>query len=445
MKLSIKITLLIISFAVVFGASFIYISSGLIRDRLYTSQDQWIETLVHAISEGIALNTINGDVLEVREKLQRIVQNDIALEYAYVTDFQGRIFAHTFEKGFPRALLNQHKENKLISEKHKHASERHLPPDELHTLQPIKTYHGEILDVAYPLINGLSSHLHLGVNQIETISLIQDTNTEIILLVLFLTLIGSIITIFFARRITAPLHQLAQNIQLYGKGELSKPIHLEKSSQEVRELSNTFTTMIEDRKKLKASLVEQDMIYRRLLESTTAIPWELDLDTWQFTYIGKQITNTFNYPIEKWYTENFWLDHIYSGDRENVIAYCKSETALGHNHELEYRMINTDKQIVWIREDVTIIFQDEQAVRLQGFMFDITLRKQAELENQQYKKLLHQKQSTFFEWAKSKDLDLQHALHRATELSAESLQTDRVSIWLYNEKHTAIICEDLCY
>lgn len=275
MKLSIKIILLIITLVIVLGASFIYISSNLIRDRLYIYQDEWIETLVHAISEGIALNTINGDVLAAREKLQSIVQNDIALEYAYVTDFQGRIFTHTFEKGFPRALFYQHEKDRQVTTKHKHTGERHTPPEELHTLQPIKTTHGNIIDISYPLINGLSSHLHLGVNQNEIISLIQDTNTEIIILVLFLTLIGSIITILFARRITAPLYQLAQSIQSYGKGQLTESINIEKASQEVRDLSNTFATMINERKKIDEEIQKyrehlEDLVEKRTNELATA-------------------------------------------------------------------------------------------------------------------------------------------------------------------------------
>ena len=443
MKLSIKITLLIIVFAIVFAASFIFVTSNLIRDRLYDSQTEWVETLVHAISEGIAYKTINGESLEVKENLKKIVENDLALDYAFVTDFQGRIFAHTFEKGFPKALLHQHNKNLLTKKSHSKPTEHHQHSHENHTLKSFKTSHGDILDISYPLVEGLDSHLHLGVKQNEILLIIQQTNKDIIVLVFFLTFIGSIVAIFITQRVTSPLYQLANYMHLYGQGKLTQSINLDNASQEVRDLSQSFVKMINDRKDLEISLLERDTIYHRLLESTTAIPWEFDIDSWRFTYIGKQIANIFNYPLEDWYNKNFWFDHIFEDDRKKVFDYCKKETTLGHDHELEYRMLNDDDRIIWIREDVSIIFEKNKPVRLQGFMFDITQRKQAEIEYQQYVDLMQQKQSTFFEWAKSKEPNLQQALHRATELSADSLKTDRVSIWLYNEKRDTIVCQDL--
>ena len=62
MKLSVKITLLVISLFIGFGMLFILISNNIMHDRLIASQDEWVETLVHAVSEDITLKTINGDV-----------------------------------------------------------------------------------------------------------------------------------------------------------------------------------------------------------------------------------------------------------------------------------------------------------------------------------------------------------------------------------------------
>jgi len=427
MKLSIKILILVISTAFIFAVALISLFSNLTRDRLSASQSEWVETLAHAVSEGITLNTINGDMLVAREKLQTIVQNDIALEYAYVTDFDGDVFTHTFEGGFPRALIHQ----------------LHEHPEEHNVLQPMTTNLGDILDITHPLINGMDAHLHLGVNQTEINALIQETNEEIIFLVFILTFVATIIFLLFAQRITTPLYRLANFMYNYGKGDLTETINIGKASYEVRELANAFNQMIEDRQDLEVSLIERDMIYRRLVDSTTAIPWELDLADWRFNYVGQQIVELLGYPVDDWYTENFWADHIHPEDRDYAIAYCKSETALGHDHVFEYRMIDADSQIVWIRCDVTIIYNEGTPVRLQGFMFDITAKKTAELEHQQHMELMQQKQYSFLEWAKSKDLDLQTALHKATELSGDSLKTDRVSIWLYNPERTAIVCEDL--
>lgn len=48
---------------------------------------------------------INAEGLRVLETLKEAVQKTDDMVYAYVTDFDGKIFTHTFEKGFPKALV----------------------------------------------------------------------------------------------------------------------------------------------------------------------------------------------------------------------------------------------------------------------------------------------------------------------------------------------------
>lgn len=121
-----------------------------------------------------------------------------------------------------------------------------------------------------------------------------------------------------------------------------------------------------------------DIWYRRLVESTYAIPWELDLDTWCFTHIGEQIVDLLGYPIEEWYSENFWLDHIHPDDKTWAPKFCQAATEKNEDHELEYRFIAADGRVVWIR-DVVSVLEDESGNRvLQGFMFDISAHKQVE-------------------------------------------------------------------
>ncbi len=427
MKISVKIALLVISLSLVYGIAFVYLTSVILRDRLHASQNEWAGTLVHAISEGITLNTINGDVLKVREKLEAIVNDDPALEYAYVTDFDGYVLTHTFEGGFPKELIHK-THDRLTAHQHEHT---------------LYTTAGIVDDISYPLIKGMDAHVHVGVNQNKITALIQVIHQEILLLVILITLAGASLAVLFGRRIATPLHQLVSFMQAYGRGEVPEPTDIANSSHEMRVLASTFANMIEDRQSLEHSLNEKDVIYRRLVGSTTAIPWVLDLPTWRFTYIGSQIVKLLGYPVDDWYTERFWEDHLHPDDRDSAVTYCHSETAAGQNHEFEYRMISADNSVVWIRNDVTVIHEDGAPARLQGFMFDITDHKLAEHERQQHMELMQKKQYAFMEWAKSSHIDLKETFHKASELAAEALKTNRVSIWFYNPEHTAIYCEDI--
>jgi PAS domain S-box-containing protein len=128
-------------------------------------------------------------------------------------------------------------------------------------------------------------------------------------------------------------------------------------------------------------LEEKEAHHLALLESTAAIPWELDLPTFLFTYVGPQIEEVSGFKPEEWYTKNFWLDHLHPADRDAAAAFCAEATARHENHEFEYRFIKKDGGIIWIRDAVQVIVEDGKPAYLRGFMFDITRQKNEE-ENQ---------------------------------------------------------------
>lgn len=131
------------------------------------------------------------------------------------------------------------------------------------------------------------------------------------------------------------------------------------------------------RKQLEQTLHENEGFFRHLVESTNAVPWKVDLSTWRFTYVGPQAVTLLGYPVEAWYEENFWFEHLHPDDREEAIRYCQAATGRGEDHEFEYRMIAADDRVVWIRDSVNVIKDNTDPIALQGYMFDITTHKQA--------------------------------------------------------------------
>jgi len=136
------------------------------------------------------------------------------------------------------------------------------------------------------------------------------------------------------------------------------------------------------------ALRESEHHFKSLVETASAIPWELDLNTWRFTYVGPQAEEVFGYPLEEWYSEKFWLDHLYEEDRDEAKQYCLSQTEKHLNHEFEYRMHAADGKLIWVRDYVNVISGEAGRIRLTGFMFDITNSKQAELELHSYREQL---------------------------------------------------------
>lgn len=116
--------------------------------------------------------------------------------------------------------------------------------------------------------------------------------------------------------------------------------------------------------------------YRTLLESTQAIPWQIDWKTATFRYIGPQIETLLGWPANSWKLASDWADRIHEDERDEIVNYCMSQSANGIDHEADYRALTANGDYVWIR-DVVHLIRDEagEVTSLVGFMFDISERK----------------------------------------------------------------------
>lgn len=120
-------------------------------------------------------------------------------------------------------------------------------------------------------------------------------------------------------------------------------------------------------------------VYQTLLESTQAIPWRIDWETMQFTYIGPQIEKLLGWSQDSWITVQDWATRIHEDDRDRVVNFCVSQSQAGIDHEADYRALTASGGTVWIRDVVHVVRKVDGSVdSLVGFMFDISERKRTE-------------------------------------------------------------------
>ena len=137
------------------------------------------------------------------------------------------------------------------------------------------------------------------------------------------------------------------------------------------------------RKHAEEALRVSEERYRLLVETTNVIPWESDVATGAFTYVGPQAEKMLGYPAEEWYGKTFWPDHIHPDDRKWVIDYCLESCRKRNHYEFEYRMVKKDGKAIWLRDVVSVIREKGKPLKLRGFMIDITQIKEVNerLEN----------------------------------------------------------------
>jgi PAS domain S-box-containing protein len=146
------------------------------------------------------------------------------------------------------------------------------------------------------------------------------------------------------------------------------------------QLLRRMGTMIDitGRKLAEQQLWESEENFRRLVENTSAVIWQADIDTWVFSYVGPQAVKLLGYPLEQWYDKDFWISHLHPDDRERAVNTCLTMSKSAQEFDFEYRMIGAAGEVVWIHDIVNCQYHDGKPTELRGLMLDITERKRAE-------------------------------------------------------------------
>lgn len=136
---------------------------------------------------------------------------------------------------------------------------------------------------------------------------------------------------------------------------------------------------ITDSKESEMEIIRTHQKLDTLINTIDGIVWEADASNLLFSFIGKKAEEILGYPTTDWVNvPGFWESHIHPDDRAWVVDYCLTCTSEKKQHDFEYRMIAKDKSIIWLRDIVTVIVEDEKPVSLRGIMIDITEKKKSE-------------------------------------------------------------------
>ncbi|YAG05120.1 histidine kinase [Nostoc sp. DSM 114167] len=147
-----------------------------------------------------------------------------------------------------------------------------------------------------------------------------------------------------------------------------------------------FVALVTDitlHKLAEAALKQSEKRLKTLTEKVRVIPWEVNANTGNFTYVGPQTVEILGYPLSDWYTDNFWEKNMHPEDRKWAIEYCQESSLSLNNYEFEYRMLAADGRVVWLYDIVNVVRDENGPQLLHGFMIDISDRKQAEQEREE--------------------------------------------------------------
>ncbi len=118
----------------------------------------------------------------------------------------------------------------------------------------------------------------------------------------------------------------------------------------------------------------------RILNSLEEVVWSITLDPLRCLYLNPAVEKIFGRSADDFLQcPDLWFELIHPDDREWVkTAFRGSEQ--NHDIELEYRILNIDGNVRWLKVRAQANSYDTTQYRLDGILYDITDRKEVETQ-----------------------------------------------------------------
>jgi PAS domain S-box-containing protein len=213
--------MLAIIFLIVSGSYFVIqdIETGIIEGEFRNVGFLLANNLASEISNNILID----DLVEVRKSVDNAKNNYPEIEYIFVTDLQGYVIVHSFDTGFPKALMNYTK------------------PEDVKNEEIISTENGVIHEFDAPLFKNIG-YVHIGLSENRVRAQIFDASRKLLYLAISAMILGGIFAYFIGKRLTEPVLRLTDGAKRINNGILDQKIEVS-STDEMSELANTFNIM----------------------------------------------------------------------------------------------------------------------------------------------------------------------------------------------------------
>lgn len=248
MKLRTKITV----FTTAILISVVFFTLLPIRGTVINSFREELEKKAFSIagnlSDRIGNSIILKDYVHASKAMSDVINKEKDVEYIFVTNEEGEIFAHTFDRGTPPDILGWNP----------------LSGGSL-SIQLLDTEKGYIRDVGVPVIDGTRSELHLGIREDslrDTLTKMRFLTIPIIFGVVFLGVIASFIA---SRLITKPLNKFVAFTKVLGKGEYGSRVDVP-YGDEIGYLARNFNRLSMQLKTAREKM-EEAYTYTHLVEA----------------------------------------------------------------------------------------------------------------------------------------------------------------------------------
>jgi two-component system response regulator HydG len=227
-SLAFKFLVLVCTVVLLSGSLIALIVTKYFGENLYRAIVEQSQNLAHAIALESTEKVFVNDRVALQKMLDHQIRSNKSIAYLFVSK-DGKILAHTFQKGIPVELIDA---NKARSETNGNVE------------NIVSTTGVGFIDVAWPIFEGKAGELRLGISK-------EQFNNEMRRLWLMIGIItmGVLVcsiaaSLIFVRRITRPISALVEATGRMNSGDFSVTVDVV-GKDEVAVLSASFNKMVE--------------------------------------------------------------------------------------------------------------------------------------------------------------------------------------------------------
>jgi PAS domain S-box-containing protein len=169
---------------------------------------------------------------------------------------------------------------------------------------------------------------------------------------------------------------------------------------------------ITKRIRAEGALRESEERFRQLAENIDEVIWIRNVEGWRLEFVSPAYARIWKRSVEDLHRQpDSWIDAIHSDDRERLARVAEQLPTTGE-YDLTYRVVWPDGSIRWIRDRAFPVRNGQGSlVRIAGIAEDITERKRAEQQVENFAEMLKILTNRLFEAQEEERHHLARELH----------------------------------
>ena len=192
---------------------------------------------------------LTDDLYALNRLLLDTMNHNPDVHYIYVTNAENQIIAHTFDGGFPPALLNINQ----------------APLNTKYRVQPFQSEEGQMWDIAVPMSEGRGGIVHVGLEETRVWDMVNTVTWQILLGILAAFLLGIGAAYALTWVLTRPILQLVAATQRVAQGDYSQRVK-RWANDEIGDLADAFNQMVERLARAEAERTERERMRQFYLQ-----------------------------------------------------------------------------------------------------------------------------------------------------------------------------------